>query len=216
MRYLNCNILSAADGDNRTGGKVDSNQLISASFHVYFGDALAAGTVKIQASNDEYTAQYLPSEFTPTNWVDIPNQSAVITVGGSVLLTIAQMSYRWIRAIYSNTGFAAKRAIQDLTYTADAAGPGGTAITIAYTTGATAGSEVVTVMGNAISVQIESGVSTATQVKAAVDSSAPASALISVAITGTGGTAQTAPVAPLALQQVGVSTININMMALSV
>jgi predicted glycosyltransferase len=125
------------------------------------------------------------------------------------------MCYRWIRAVYTNTGFFARRVVQDLTYTADAAGPGGTAITIAYTGGGTAGAEVVSVVGNAISVQIESGVSTATQVKTAVDASAPASALISVAITGTAGTAQVTAAAA-ALAQVGVSTINVNMMALSV
>lgn len=84
----------------------------------------------------------------------------------------------------------AVKAIQDLTYTADAYGEDGNSITVAYTGGGTAGSEVVTVVGSAISVQIQSGVSTATQVKAAVDASVAASALISVAITGVGATAQ--------------------------
>jgi hypothetical protein len=80
--------------------------------------------------------------------------------------------------------------VQDLTYTADAIGEGGNAISITYTTGGVAGSEVVTVVGSAISVQIASGISTATQVKAAVDLSVAASALISVAISGVGTTAQ--------------------------
>jgi hypothetical protein len=51
--------------------------------------------------------------------------------------------------------------------------------------------EVVSVVGNAISVQIASGASTATQVKAAIDADvAGAALLVSVAITGTPGTAQ--------------------------
>lgn len=80
----------------------------------------------------------------------------------------------------------------DLTFTADVAGQAGNNISIDYTPGGTAGAEAVTVVGNAISVQIETGVSTATQVKAAIDGSAPAAALVAVAITGTGSNAQSA------------------------
>lgn len=80
--------------------------------------------------------------------------------------------------------------VQDITYTSVAKGTSGEAVTIAYTGGATAGSEVVTVTGNAISIQIETAVSTATQVKAKFDLSAAAVALASAAITGTAGTAQ--------------------------
>lgn len=104
----------------------------------------------------------------------------MISVGGSSGVTAA---------------VAASLVVQDLTYTADTAGTGGNAITIAYTTGGTAGAEVVSVVGNAISVQIESGVSTATQIKTAVDASGPASALVNVTVSGTGSNAQTAPVA---------------------
>ena len=81
---------------------------------------------------------------------------------------------------------------QDLTYTADLAGSNGNLISVDYTPGATAGLEVVTVIGNAISVQIDDAVSTATQVKTAVDAFPAAAALVNVAITGVGGNAQTA------------------------
>lgn len=81
--------------------------------------------------------------------------------------------------------------VQDLTYTAKLAGAGGDAITVTYTTGGTAGAEAVSVLSNAITVQIESGVSTATQIKAAFDASSAAIALATVAVTGTGSTAQT-------------------------
>jgi hypothetical protein len=84
--------------------------------------------------------------------------------------------------------------VQDLTYTAISKGSVGEAVTIAYTTGGTAGSEIVTVTGTAISIKIQSGVSTATGVKAKFDASADAIALASCTISGTGGTAQTAPV----------------------
>ena len=68
-----------------------------------------------------------------------------------------------------------------------------------------AGAEVVSVTVNAIKVKLQSGVSTATQVKAAVDAFPAAAALVNVAITGAGGNPQTAPTGPtnLAGGQIG-------------
>ncbi len=82
--------------------------------------------------------------------------------------------------------------VQDLTYLADAIGESGNLISIAYLDTGTAGAEVVTVVGNAISVSMEDGVSTATQIKTAIDASVAASALISVSVSGTAGDAQVA------------------------
>jgi len=84
----------------------------------------------------------------------------------------------------------ASLVVQDLTYTAVATGVGGNEISIAYLPGGTAGSEVVAVTGKAITVTIQSGVSTATQVRAKLLLSAPAMLLVSVVISGTPGTAQ--------------------------
>lgn len=89
---------------------------------------------------------------------------------------------------------AAFLVVQDLTYTAAKKGQDGNAVSIEYTTGGTAGSEVVTVTGNKVSVKIQSGTSTATQVRAAVNASSPALALVSVALTGTGSSAQVSAV----------------------
>lgn len=74
--------------------------------------------------------------------------------------------------------------VQDLTYTEKFL----KGVTITYSNGGTAGSEVVTVSGLTITVQI--GASTATQVKAAIDGNEFSSALVSVAISGTAGTVQ--------------------------
>lgn len=95
-----------------------------------------------------------------------------------------------------NTPVKANITIQDLNYEAVATGVGGNSITIEYTAGAVAGAEVVTVIGNAISVQIASGVSTAQQILTAVMASAPAAALVNAVVYGSATKAQTAPVAP--------------------
>lgn len=84
----------------------------------------------------------------------------------------------------------ASLVVQDLTYTAVATGFDGNDISLAYTGGGTAGAEVVTVNGNAISVQIQSGVSTATQIETAINASGPATVLVSVAVSGTGSDPQ--------------------------
>ncbi len=85
---------------------------------------------------------------------------------------------------------SAEIVIQDLTYTAATPGFDGNDISIEYIGGGTAGSEVVTVDGSFIQIKIQSGVSTATQVKTAFDLVSDATDLASVAISGTGGTAQ--------------------------
>jgi len=84
----------------------------------------------------------------------------------------------------------AQVVIQDLTYDADTTGVGGNDINITYTGGATAGSEVVAVSTNDISCQIEDGVSTATQVKTAIDAVPAAAALVDITVSGVGANAQ--------------------------
>lgn len=97
------------------------------------------------------------------------------------------------------SGAKATVTIQNVVYTAVDVGTAGNSITIAYTDGATAGAEVVTVTDTAISVQIESGVSTATQILTAVNEDEDA-ALLVLATTASGATAQTAPVVETALE----------------
>jgi len=79
-----------------------------------------------------------------------------------------------------------------LIFTAIAAGAAGNDISIEFLDTGTAGAEVVTVTTSKISVAMEATVSTATQIKAALDASTQAMALISVATTGTASTAQAA------------------------
>jgi hypothetical protein len=92
----------------------------------------------------------------------------------------------------------ASKVIQDLTYTAVAYGTAGNSITIRYVD--PAGNDqalAVSVIASAITVSLATGpagaiTSTAAQIKAAVDASSPAHALVTVAVTGTGSTVQTA------------------------
>jgi hypothetical protein len=81
----------------------------------------------------------------------------------------------------------------DLTFTAKVVGEDGDDISVAFLDGGTAGSEVITVVGTAISISGDSTVSTAQQIANALNASEEAMALISVAVaSGQGAAAQTA------------------------
>lgn len=103
MRYVNTLILSAVDTASVIGPQIDMDAQICASFQVVFADATAAGTVKIQVSNDICTQGHLPSSFVVTNWSDLPTASVTPTVGGVFLIPKIDMSYRWIRAVYTRS-----------------------------------------------------------------------------------------------------------------
>jgi len=102
MRNLNANILSAVDTASANGKLIDANQLVSASFQACFGDSSAVGTFKIQMSNDIDTDRYMANQdtFAPTHWTDIPSATVAISAGGSAVIVIPQMCFRWIRAVF--------------------------------------------------------------------------------------------------------------------
>lgn len=104
MRQVNVAILSGSNSATINGSQIDANQLINASFHLIVGDATAAGTFKIQASNDIAQVGQVPGTFTVTNWVDIPNASVVQAAATQqALISLSNMSYRWIRAVWTST-----------------------------------------------------------------------------------------------------------------
>jgi hypothetical protein len=97
--------------------------------------------------------------------VNVSMSNVTVGAGAPSTLVFQDITYTWINSADNN------------------------AYTLEYTPGGTAGAEVVTILGNAITVQIQSGVSTATQVKTAWDGSQAATAINAV-ITGTASNAQ--------------------------
>lgn len=93
--------------------------------------------------------------------------------------------------VVESSGDAATLTEQDIDFTAVQPGIGGNSITIELADTATAGAETVSVAGNAITIGIESGVSTATQVLAAINASDAALELVTAVISGTGSNPQT-------------------------
>lgn len=108
MRLLNYPVLSGPDTSTQTGGKIDSNQMVSCSVQYFFGDAAAIGTIKLQGSNDPCAFSNLAQDFVPVNWNDIPNSgtqvgSVAVTAGAGGFLFLPVISYRWLRVVFVYT-----------------------------------------------------------------------------------------------------------------
>jgi hypothetical protein len=100
----------------------------------------------------------------------------------------------YTNSVSNVTNYAGVKATlveQDLTFECIQVGTIGNSITIEYTPGGTAGSEVVTAAYPTISVQIDSGVSTATQIKAAIEADLDAMGMLgAITVSGVGSDPQ--------------------------
>jgi len=104
MRNQSSQILSGVATADVTGTvALDVNQAINLTFQaIVTGGVTAAGTVKIQGSND------LPPNgqragFAPTNWSDIPNATAAIASGVGPLIVLSNVACQFMRAVYTRT-----------------------------------------------------------------------------------------------------------------
>jgi len=92
MRYLTDTVISAADASvNQTSGAVDTTQAVTISAHVVM-TGTAAGTAKLQASNDTGT---------PSNWVDVPSATVAVSAAGQFLIPTLNVSYSSMRVVYT-------------------------------------------------------------------------------------------------------------------
>ena len=92
-------ILSGADNADVTGSAFETQQVYSASFCPICSDDSAGGTVKIQGSNDSPVGAN--TQFTPSNWNDIPNATSTIASGVGPAIVIPVMNFQYIRAVYT-------------------------------------------------------------------------------------------------------------------
>jgi len=63
----------------------------------------AAGTFKLQGSNDPGDNGSGQGVSQPTNWTDISDSPQAVSGAGSVLWDVTECSYRWVRMIYTAT-----------------------------------------------------------------------------------------------------------------
>jgi hypothetical protein len=99
MRQLNDNIIPLQASATITTAAVNAAYLISMSAQLTATSG-AAGTLKVQASNDEPVA----ANVTPANWSDLTGASVVVSGAGAFLIPKTDLCYQWIRLVYTNTG----------------------------------------------------------------------------------------------------------------
>jgi hypothetical protein len=137
--------------------------------------------------------------------------SAGLTAGNIVMLKDTNIGYHVTPLTAVTAGTVATLTVTGsagvIVLNAKYAGVAGNSITFAMTTGAVAGSEVVTVVGTEIEVQIASGTSTAAQIKTAIDASVAAMALIAPVTISTAGVMETFAEANLATGADQVATM---------
>lgn len=104
MQNPNSYIFNAQPIASANSSALSSSQWVAASFLGAFSVTDAAGTLKIQFSNDPPLGV---SPFTPTNWVDVPGTTATATVASGAACVIyvpTNFVARWYRLVWTRTG----------------------------------------------------------------------------------------------------------------
>ena len=117
----------------------------------------------------------------PTNSVDV---SSVINEDLDKFYTVLVSSDFDHAELFEDAGTAADATIQDITYTAEEAGVAGNDITINYNDGNTDGAADVSVSEKAITVSIETGVTTALTIVNAINAHEEAGEIVSASVAG--------------------------------
>lgn len=102
MRNYPVIVLNAVDTSTQTGSAFFVGQAAAASFIATFGDATAAGTVKVQGSNELPIGE--PTRFVPssTTFADIPNATSAIASGVGPAIVLPTMNFQYIRVVYTS------------------------------------------------------------------------------------------------------------------
>lgn len=120
MRVVSTQILSGVTSGSINGAvALDTNQAVNVTFQTVSNSPDAAGTVKIQGSNDNPDGQDRKI-FVPTNWSDIPNATAAVTSGAAPMIVLSNVACQYMRAVYTRSGGGA--ADKTITVQANAIG----------------------------------------------------------------------------------------------
>jgi len=102
MRFANEALISAAESSaNQTSAAFDASYVIAASVQGVTTGATAAGTLKVQASND----LPLPGR-APTNWFDVTGLTVAVAAPGVVAIPKFDVAYQWLRLVFTQSGGA--------------------------------------------------------------------------------------------------------------
>lgn len=106
MRQLNDNVITLRAAATVTSAPIPALNLFYCSVQIACVGAGSAGTMKIQASNDDPV-----NGAAPTNWSDIPSATVTVNAAGAFLIPKTDLCYQWIRVVYTNSGTGTISAI---------------------------------------------------------------------------------------------------------
>lgn len=111
MRNVSVSQLIGTADSSRNGPKIDANQLVNFTVQtIVTGGTTAAGTIKVQGSNDLPTNNDRAS-FEPTNWSDVPNATATLTAGVAPLIVCSNVACQYIRIVFTRSAGAGSEFI---------------------------------------------------------------------------------------------------------
>jgi len=175
----------------KTAGTAGNNVRVKYTSGGSLSVSVATDDITIQLKNDGSSTNALIAAAVAASGpadalVDVKSDGLAMSFVPTAAIALA-----FLNLAGGTAAVVASRVLQDLTYTSVATGTSKNGKTITYTTGATHGAEVVTVDVNGnVSVQIENGVSTATEIETALNLVAAFTTPYAVSVSGTGGTAQ--------------------------
>lgn len=101
MRYLSESYtVTNTNGQTTTTGAFDLSSMTQVSAQAVFSDNAAAGTLKLQVSNDPPAS----TGKSPTNWSDVSGATATVASGATSLIVNTNVSYCWGRIAFASTG----------------------------------------------------------------------------------------------------------------
>lgn len=100
MRQENINIIPVQAAGTVTTPAISALNLFCCSIQIAATGAGAAGTLQLQASNDDPKA----SNAVPTNWSNISGAAVTVSGAGAMLIPKTDLCYQWVRLVYTNTG----------------------------------------------------------------------------------------------------------------
>ncbi len=109
MKQKNINLIPSGAvplNANYTSGAIFLENIVLYSIQLVFTGAVT-GAFRLQASNDDIDFEdYVNGAKSPTNWSDVASSTVAIVAAGDVLYTVSDVSYRWVRFVYANSGGA--------------------------------------------------------------------------------------------------------------
>jgi hypothetical protein len=113
MRNYPVEVLNALGDASRTGDAFFVGQTMAASFVGTYADGSAAGTLKVQGSNQAAPAGTDPLRYQPpaTSFADITNATSAVASGAGPAIVLATMNFIYVRVVFTRSGGGASPVI---------------------------------------------------------------------------------------------------------